>query len=415
MAVVLERLRDSAVHGLVPQHVFAAAVGELALDTAATSRFRATLLELKLEVEDPAGFTAQPTEHEGPIAPVSVTHPHIRAVPQVVGGADSAVPLGSLDPGAVAAARRLLDDDHRRLRPQKRILTAQEEAGLFVLLRGADEHLDDVPEEADLAALPREDLRRCAFEAFVLHNQGLVHNVVRGGPLDQGLEYDDLVQYGIFGVMRAACKFDARTGYKFSTYATWWIRQALNRAVADHGTVIRIPVHLFDTMRKVAATEARLRSEGLAHTSVDVAIACNLEVVKVEEVRKISRVTDSLDRVVGEGLHLGELLSVSDPAPGPEEVLRRKWSREYFEQVLTVLTPREADVLRRRLGVIDGEQQTLGSIGDEFGVSRERIRQIESKAITLLHDHLCAVDDGTCGHPARPLSKKSTGPAGDAT
>jgi RNA polymerase primary sigma factor len=287
----------------------------------------------------------------------------------------------------LAAAHRLLDEDTRNPRPQKRLLRAEEEVGLSVLLRGGVDHLDVEPEDELFAQLPPHDIRRRARDAFVLHNQGLVHDMVKRY-LGQGLEQEDLEQHGFAKLMHAACKFDARKGFKFSTYATYWVQQALQRAIADEGAAIRIPVHVHETIRKVAAAESRFRAEGRATTAADIAIACGLEVTDIDKVRKISRVTDSLDRVIGDGTHLGELLGISRPAPGPEDVLRHKMSRECVDQLLAHRPEREADIVRRRLGLIDGEVQTLEDIGKEYGVTRERIRQLEARALKRLREKL---------------------------
>ncbi|MER5561336.1 RNA polymerase sigma factor RpoD/SigA [Streptomyces sp. NPDC002506] len=288
---------------------------------------------------------------------------------------------------AITAAHRLLDEDTRSLRPQKRLLRAEEEVGLSILLRGGVDQMNIEPEDELFAQLPPHHIRRRARDAFVLHNQGLVHDMVKNY-LGQGLEQEDLEQHGFAKLMHAACKFDARKGFKFSTYATHWVRQTLQRAIADEGAAIRIPVHLHETVRKVAAAESRFRAEGRATTAAAIAIACGLEVTAVDKVRKISRVTDSLDRVIGDGTHLGELLGISRPAPGPEDVLRHKMSRECVDQVLARRTEREADIVRRRLGLIDGEVQTLEDIGNVYGVTRERIRQLEVRAYKRLREEL---------------------------
>jgi RNA polymerase primary sigma factor len=288
---------------------------------------------------------------------------------------------------AITAAHRLLDEDTRNLHPQKRLLRAEEEVGLCVLLRGGVDQLEVQPEDELFAQLPPHDIRRRARDAFVLHNQGLVRDMVKKY-LDQGLAQEDLEQHGFAKLMHTACKFDARKGFKFSTYATYWVQQALQRAIADEGAAIRIPVHLHETVRKVTAAEARFRTEGRVITAAAVAIACGLEVTDVDKARKISRVTDSLDRVIGDGTHLGELLDISRPAPGPEFVLRHKMSRECVDQLLAGLPPREADIVRRRLGLIDDEVQTLEDIGKEYGVTRERIRQLEARAFKRLRKEL---------------------------
>lgn len=311
--------------------------------------------------------------------------------------------------GAITAAHRLLDEDTRNSRPQKRLLRAEEEVGLSVLLRGGVDQMGIEPEDELFARLPPHHIRRRARDAFVLHNQGLVRDMVKKY-MDQGLEQEDLEQHGFAKLMHAACKFDARKGFKFSTYATYWVQQALQRAIADEGAAIRIPVHMHQTVRKVAAAESRFRTEGCPTTVAAIAIACGLEVTDVDKVRKISRVTDSLDRVIGDGTHLGELLGISRPAPGPEDVLRHKMSRECVDQLLAHRTEREADIVRRRLGLIDDEVQTLEDIGKEYGVTRERIRQLEARAFKRLREELAPPPPPE--PPATPAPAADTEPAG---
>ena len=286
---------------------------------------------------------------------------------------------------AVTVARQVIARDRTFRRQKPEVLTAQQEIGLWVLFRGADS-LDVEPSKADVAALPPDDVRRHAFDTFVLHNVRLVHKNVQAYQ-EQGLEYEDLVQEGVLGLMTAVRKFDGSQGNKFSTYATWWIRQAVTRAIADQGSAIRIPVHMHENMRKVAAAEARLRGEGRAATLLNVAGACGLPLATVEAARKLSKVTDSLDRAILDGVTLGEHLDANTPVPGPEGVLFDKWSREAAEDLLALLKPKEADILRRRVG-LDDDPETLEAISADYGVTRERIRQIEARAIKFLRERL---------------------------
>lgn len=282
---------------------------------------------------------------------------------------------------AMAAARARMDEDRFRHTAWKALLTAEEEVGLSVLLKGGPEHLEHTPRETELAALPTTDIRRRAYETLVMHNVRLVHKLAQRLQ-GQGLDYEDLVQHGVTGVMHAACMFDPTKGFKFSTYATWWARQALERALGNESRLIRIPVHMHEKVRKVATVEARLAAEGKSVSAGAVAVAANLTVAEVDAVRRISRPTDSLDREIGDGTHLGELVATLHLAPTPEEVLYPKYSRQRVEQLLSRagLTEREADVMRRRSGLVGGERQTLEEIGEEYGVSRERIRQLETRA-----------------------------------
>ncbi|TDT40034.1 RNA polymerase sigma factor (sigma-70 family) [Streptomyces sp. BK208] len=294
-------------------------------------------------------------------------------------GASGEVPT-DLD-GAMAAARARMDEDRFARSAWKRLLTAEEEVGLSVLLKGGPEHLDHVPQETELAALPAGDIRRRAYETLVAHNVRLVHKLAQRLQ-GQGLDHEDLVQHGVLGVMHAACMFDPSKGFKFSTYATWWARQALERSLGNESRLIRIPVHMHEKVRKVAVAEARLSAQGKSVSAGAVAVAANLTVEEVDAVRRISRPTDSLDREIGDGTHLGELVATLHLAPTPEEMLHPKYSRQRVEELLARagLTEREADVMRRRSGLVGGERQTLEEIGEEYGVSRERIRQLETRA-----------------------------------
>ncbi|MFD5293817.1 sigma-70 family RNA polymerase sigma factor [Streptomyces mutabilis] len=289
---------------------------------------------------------------------------------------------------AVAAAHAVLERDRRERRPGSRLLDAQTEVGLAVLLRGGPERIGVEPTEDELKALAPEDLRIRARDCLVVHNQRLVHSLVRAH-LEQGLDYDDLVQHGCLGLLRAARKFDASKGFKFSTYATWWIRQSITRAIADEGALIRIPVHMHEQVRKVARAERALSGQGRPATAADVAVACDLTVQKVEEIRKVSRRTDSLDRVIGDGATLADFVGRAHTLPSVEQqVLQAQYTQDVLN-VVDTFTEREARILVRRLGLDGDDTLTLDELGREFGVSRERIRQIERKTRPLFLERLC--------------------------
>ncbi|MCX4701221.1 sigma-70 family RNA polymerase sigma factor [Streptomyces sp. NBC_01373] len=285
---------------------------------------------------------------------------------------------------AVLAARAVMEADRWRRGTAKVLLKAEEEVGLAVLLRGGEDRLGrtdhlgrDVPAE-EIAALPRDSERWRAYECLVLHNQRLVWKIALGYQ-GRGLDVDDLVQHGTIGLMRAVRKFDATMGYKLSTYATQWIRQVITRAVADEGTMIRVPVHMHEKVNKVANVERRLLGEGRARTLDNVAYASGLTFAEVEEVRRISRTTDSLDRIIGDDTAFGDLIIGPSRLPGPAVVLIRKEFLARLRHVLEHLTERERHVVIRRNGLDGDEPDTLEDIGVVFGVTRERIRQIESK------------------------------------
>ncbi|WP_234532919.1 sigma-70 family RNA polymerase sigma factor [Streptomyces shenzhenensis] len=288
---------------------------------------------------------------------------------------------------AVAAAMSVLRVDRVQPRPDSRLLSAEAEVGLAVLVRGGADRVAQEPEEAELCALPPGDLRIRARDCLVLHNQRLVHALVRSY-LEQGLDYEDLFQVGVLGLMRAARKFDPTMGNKFSTYATWWVRQQIGRAIADEGALIRVPVHMHEQMRKVAAAERTLAAQGRPAGVVDVAVLCDLSVQKVAEIRKLSRRTDSLDRVIGDGTTLGDFVGERQALPSVEQGVVTALLMEDVMAVVDTFPERDARILVRRLSLDGDEPSTLDELGREFGVTRERIRQVESKALPVFRERL---------------------------
>jgi RNA polymerase primary sigma factor len=284
----------------------------------------------------------------------------------------------------------------RLLRAEEEIELARKIADLLELERIHEklvEHNQQIPTEKEWAEavgmeLPpfrrRLYIGRRAKDKMVQSNLRLVVSIAKKY-MNRGLSFQDLIQEGSLGLIRAAEKFDHEKGYKFSTYATWWIRQAITRAIADQSRTIRLPVHLYETISRIKKTTKILSQEmGRKPTEEEIATRMEMTIEKLRFIAKSAQLPISLETPIGkeEDSRLGDFIEADGETP--EDRVSKNLLREDLENVLDTLSPRERDVLRLRYGLDDGRMKTLEEIGQIFNVTRERIRQIEAKALRKL-------------------------------
>ena len=272
------------------------------------------------------------------------------------------------------------------------LLTPEEEINLALTIKAGTEAKEKY--DADPDALSEEEKAEClkaikkgtaARKRLSEANLRLVVSIAKRY-VGRGMQFLDLIQEGNLGLIKAVEKFDHTKGFKFSTYATWWIRQAITRAIADQARTIRIPVHMVETINKVKKVSSQLLHEqGKEPTAEEIAERLEMPVDKVREIMRVAQEPVSLETPIGEeeDSHLGDFIP-DDEAPVPAEVASHTLLREQLSEVLKSLTDREEKVLRLRFGLEDGRPRTLEEVGKEFNVTRERIRQIEAKVKDFL-------------------------------
>ena len=270
------------------------------------------------------------------------------------------------------------------------LLTAEEEVSLAKRMeKGRDSRkqltlgIDDWEARERLLWLVRDG--QAAQEHLIKANSRLVVSVAKKY-VGRGVPFLDLIQEGNIGLIRAVKKFDYRRGYKFSTYATWWIRQAVTRAIADQGRTIRVPVHMYEQINRLTRTSRQLVQElGRDPTTEEIADELGVTPRKVEHIMRVSQRPLSLEMPVGEeeDSYLGDFIEDED-ADAPGEAAGQQLLREVIDEIFQSLTPREVRILQLRFGLVDGYCYTLEEVGKKFGVTRERIRQIEAQALSRL-------------------------------
>ncbi len=306
---------------------------------------------------------------------------------------EKAVPIESIEEDLDLSAIDVDDSISLYLKEIGRIplLTAEQEVELAKRMEAGRHARRRISKDGNLSHEELEHLRRlvqdgkAAQEHLIKANSRLVVSVAKKY-VGRGVPFLDLIQEGNIGLIRAVKKFDYRRGYKFSTYATWWIRQAVTRAIADQGRTIRVPVHMYEQINRLARASRQLVQElGRDPTVEEIAEELGVSPKKVERIIKVSQRPLSLEMPVGEedDSFLGDFIEDSD-APSPTDQASQQLLREQIDNIFASLTPREVRILQLRFGLVDGYSYTLEEVGKKFGVTRERIRQIEAQALGRL-------------------------------
>ena len=313
--------------------------------------------------------------------PVKVYLKEIGRVPLLSSDEEIQLALNILAGSQAEEQKKELFPDIWKIEKNIKLTDAQRKAKLEEAKQGLDEAQLETLAQLDAILHKGDKAKQRLSEA----NLRLVVSIAKRY-VGRGMQFLDLIQEGNLGLIKAVEKFDHTKGFKFSTYATWWIRQAITRAIADQARTIRIPVHMVETINKVKKVSSQLlHQNGHDPTADEISQALDMPVEKVREIMRVAQEPVSLETPIGEeeDSHLGDFIP-DDEAPVPAEAASQTLLKEQLEEVLSTLTPREEKVLKLRFGLEDGRSRTLEEVGHEFEVTRERIRQIEAKALRKL-------------------------------